>query len=430
METRLVGFRARRAGYPVRRRTTACDIVCVHASTYTEVITQTISDSSIRSASSSRINWVTTAFLVLTPLIGVIWGIAHIRTVGIRPVEIAAFAFYVCATGFSITAGYHRLFAHRSYQCSLAVKVLYLLFGAAAFQHSVLSWCSDHRRHHKHIDGDKDPYNIQRGFFWAHVGWLLVTEHKEQTDYSNVRDLAADPWIRFQHRFYLPIAVLMGFVVPFGLGMAVGVPWGCMLWAGVFRVVLVHHSTFLVNSLAHTFGGRPYTLAVSARDSVVTALLTFGEGYHNFHHRFAADYRNGVSPTAWDPSKWLIGSLEHLGLAWDVRRVALERIVAARLACDCERLATRMTEHSEHARASLREYLTEISAHVEQAAARLGSVERDFAAARARWGRRPRARLAHLRTELRSAQLEMRAALLRWRAVISGIASGSSALPT
>jgi stearoyl-CoA desaturase (delta-9 desaturase) len=395
-----------------------------------EVVTETISNASARRVSPSRVNWVTTLFLLLTPLVAVVWGIAHIHAVGVRPIEIAAFAFYVCATGFSITTGYHRLFAHRSYECSRIVKILYLLFGAAAFQHSALTWCSDHRRHHKHIDSDDDPYSIQRGFLWAHIGWLLVMEHKEKADFSNVHDLTADPWIRLQDRFYVPIAVLMGFAVPFAFGWAVGHPWGCVLWAGIFRVVLVHHSTFLVNSLAHTLGRRPYTLAVSARDSVVTALLTFGEGYHNFHHRFAADYRNGVARASWDPSKWLIGGLEHLGLAWNLRRVPRERIVAAELACDSERLFARVTERSEHARACLRARFAEMSARVEHAAARLGSVEREFAAARAQWGRRRRAQLQHLRAELRSSRLEMRAARLGWRAVLSGLGSGSAALPT
>ena len=375
-------------------------------------------------------NWVTTLFLFLTPLVAVVWGIAHIHAVGVRPLEIAAFAFYVCATGFSITTGYHRLFAHRSYECSRIVKIVYLLFGAAAFQHSALTWCSDHRRHHKHIDRDEDPYNIRRGFFWAHIGWLLVTEHKQREDFSNVPDLMADPWIRFQHRFYVPIAVLMGFAVPLAFGWAVGNPWGCVLWAGVFRVVLVHHSTFLVNSLAHTLGRRPYTLAVSARDSVVTALLTFGEGYHNFHHRFAADYRNGVARASWDPSKWLIRGLESLGLAWNLRRVPRERIVAAQLACDSERLLARAGGGSEQARASLRERITEMASRVEHAASRLGRVEREFASAREQWGRRRRAQLKHLRTELRSSRLEMRAARLRWRAALASFASGPAALPT
>lgn len=375
-----------------------------------------------------RINWVTTLFLLLTPLVGLIWGAIHISTMGVGLSELAVFAFYVCATGFSITTGYHRLFAHGAYECSRIVKVFYLLFGAAAFQHSVLSWCSDHRRHHKYLDHDQDPYSITRGFFWAHMGWLLVTDHKKAEDFSNIPDLVADPWIRWQHQFYIPIAVFMGFVVPFGLGYAVGHPWGFVLWAGLFRVVLVHHSTFLVNSLAHTIGRRPYLRAISARDSIVTAFLTFGEGYHNFHHRFATDYRNGVGRAAWDPTKWLIRGLEMMGLAWDLRAVSTERIVAAQLDCDSERLSERVKGHSEQALAHLRERFAEIAASVQRAATALSKREREFAEARKQWGRDRSAQLTQLRAELRAARLEMRAARVRWRAVVAEMLSGSVAL--
>jgi len=376
----------------------------------------------------TKVNWITALFLFMTPLVGLFWGVVHVRAAGVNAPEIAVFAFYVCATAFSITAGYHRLFAHRAYECSPVVKIFYLLFGAAAFQQSALSWCSDHRRHHKYVDRDADPYNIRRGFIWAHIGWLLVTEHKRQEDYSNVPDLLANPWIRFQDRFYVPIAVLMGFGLPFAFGWLVGYPWGCVLWAGVFRVVLVHHSTFLVNSLAHTLGRRPYSLAVSARDSVVTALLTFGEGYHNFHHRFAADYRNGVARGSWDPTKWLIRALESLGLAWGLRRVPYERIVAAQLACDAQQLFERAAGRSEHALAYIREQVAKMASCVERTASRLGNLEREFVAARKQWGRERRAQLTRLRVELRAAQLEMRAARARWRDALSEFSTQPLAL--
>lgn len=378
-----------------------------------------------------RINWVTTLFLVLTPLVGVIWGTFHIHAMGIGASELAVFVFYVCATGFSITTGYHRHFAHGAYECSRVVKVFYLLFGAAAFQHSVLSWCSDHRRHHKFLDHDEDPYSINRGFFWAHIGWLLVTDHKKAEDFSNVPDLLADPWIRWQHAYYMPIAVVMGFVVPYALGLLVGHPWGFVLWAGVFRVVLVHHSTFLVNSLAHTIGRRPYLRAISARDSIVTALLTFGEGYHNFHHRFATDYRNGVARFAWDPTKWLIRSLELVGLAWDLRRVPTDSIIAAELDCDSERLSERLKRlriDSEQAAAHVRERFAEMAASVQRAAAALATREREFAQARRQWGRDRADQLRRMRAELRAARLEMRAARVRWQAVVAELLEAPTAL--
>ncbi len=368
-----------------------------------------------------RINWVTAIFLVATPLIAAVWGGARVALVGVSGLEIGVFFFFLAATAMSITGGYHRLFAHRAYECRRGVKAFYLLFGAASFQHSVLSWASDHRRHHKNLDDDGDPYNIRRGFFWAHIGWLLVNDHKPER-FGNVADLQADPLIRFQHRYYMPLAVGVGFGVPFAVGFAVGNPWGFLLWAGVIRAVVGHHCTFLVNSLAHTLGKRPYSRQVSARDSVITAVLTFGEGYHNFHHRFAADYRNGVRRYQWDPTKWLIRGLASLGWAWDLRRAPRERIIAAKLQTDTQRLLERLKGRSEDAVAYVRERVAEMSRMVERSATRLGTLEREMAQARQSWSDDKRRRLERLRTELRAARREFRDAHGRWREALAQLA--------
>ena len=364
------------------------------------------------------INWVTALFLIITPIVAVVWGGLQITLFGVHAVEVLLFLLYIAATGFSITAGYHRHFAHGAYECRSFVKGFYLLFGAAAFQQSVLNWASDHRRHHLKIDEDEDPYNINRGFLWAHIGWL-VFKNPNPPDYSNVSDLAADPWIRAQERFYVPLAVAMGFGLPFAIGYAMGHPWGCLLWAGIFRTVLVHHSTFFVNSLAHTLGTRPYTLAVSARDSFVTALLTFGEGYHNFHHRFATDYRNGVWRHQWDPTKWLIRSMAAVGWAWGLSRTPREKIVVAELECETAKLIERWRGHSAEALSYVRERVEDIKAAVERSAARVGELERQIYRAGERLGRERRRQLGRLRAELRVARREFRKTRLRWRTAIA-----------
>jgi stearoyl-CoA desaturase (delta-9 desaturase) len=364
-----------------------------------------------------KINWATAIFLVLTPVVSVVWGGVHLRLFGISAVEVLLCLVFVSLTGFSITAGYHRHFAHGAYECRRFVQVFYLLFGAAAFQQSVLNWASDHRRHHLNIDEELDPYNIKRGFLWAHIGWLLM-KSPQPPDYSNVPDLAADPLIRLQNRFYVPLAVAMGFGVPLAIGYAMGHPWGGLLWAGIFRTVLVHHSTFFVNSLAHTLGKRPYSIAISARDSMVTALLTFGEGYHNFHHRFATDYRNGLRHYQWDPTKWLIRTMEAIGWAWGLCRAPREKIVAAELACDTERLAQLWKAHSADALAYVSERVAEIKAAVEKSAARLGELERQLMRARENLGLEGRRQIERLRSELRAARREFRLARNRWRRAI------------
>jgi len=350
-----------------------------------------------------HINWPTALFLTITPVAALVWGCLHVQAAGLRTSEILFLLASGTATALSITAGYHRLFAHRAYECNRFVKLMFVMVGSAAFQHSVLSWASDHRRHHKNIDQEGDPYNIQRGFLWAHIGWLFFLDHKRE-DYTNIPDLLDDPLLRFQDRYYVPIAIAVGFGLPLAVGFAVGNPWGCLLWAGLVRVVAVHHSTFLVNSLAHTLGRRPYTLRVSARDSFVTAILTFGEGYHNFHHRFAADYRNGVRRHAYDPTKWLIRALASIGWAWDLRRVPRERIIAAEMACDSQRLTHRLRGCSEHVIAALRDRMAEIHAHVERAATRLGEIENQVASARAQFAAARKEWRGHLR-EVRHEQL-------------------------
>ena len=370
----------------------------------------------------NRVNWVTASFLVLTPLVALVWGGVHIALFGVHWFEVLLFLLYIAATGFSITAGYHRHFAHGAYECRRFVKAFYLLFGAAAFQHSVLNWASDHRRHHLNIDEDLDPYNINRGFLWAHIGWLMVKPPNPE-DFSNIPDLVADRMVMFQHRYYVPLAIFMGFGVPLAIGFAMGHPWGCLLWAGVFRTVLVHHSTFFVNSLAHTLGRRPYSLAVSARDSVVTALLTMGEGYHNFHHRFATDYRNGVRRHQWDPTKWLIRGMAAMGWAWGLCRAPREKIVAAELECETERLAERWKGHSAEALQYARERIAAVKAAVERSAERVGELERQLYSAGESFGRERRKQMERLRAELRMARREFREARNRWRDALAELAT-------
>jgi stearoyl-CoA desaturase (Delta-9 desaturase) len=371
-----------------------------------------------------RINWPTLLFLVLTPPAALIWSGVRVSLSGIHAIEIGLFLLYYIACGLSITAGYHRLFAHRAYDCNAAIKLFFLLFGAATFQHSVLSWASDHRRHHKNIDREEDPYNIQKGFLWAHIGWLMVTDHKHQ-GFANIPDLEADALVRWQHRYYMPIAIVMCFVVPFGVGWALGSPWGGLLWGGLVRVVVGHHTTFLVNSLAHTLGKRPYSLDVSARDSVVTAVLTFGEGYHNYHHRFAADYRNGIRGYQFDPTKWLIRGMAAVGLAWNLRRVPRERIVAARVQCERQRLSARLRDCSEQLAATVRQRFSELSEAVERSAARLGELERQWAS----WTKEQRRRMQSVRDEMHAARREFREAQRSWRTALAEFRAGALPQP-
>jgi stearoyl-CoA desaturase (delta-9 desaturase) len=267
-----------------------------------------------------EIDWVNTIFLTSTPVIAAILSFIYFKTHGFEWAQIALAIVFYFATGIAITAGYHRLLSHRAYSASSFVKFLYLILGAAAFQNSALKWCSDHRVHHRHVDHEKDPYNINKGFFWAHIGWIFYKEqNSEPTHYP--KDLLNDKLVMWQHRNYLWLAVVVGFVLPAVIGHFLGSALGGLALAGVLRVVFVHHCTFFINSLCHIVGTRPYTDSNTARDSYVMALFSYGEGYHNYHHYFPSDYRNGIRWYHFDPTKWLIKSLSFVGLVRDLKKV-------------------------------------------------------------------------------------------------------------
>ncbi|MDU0353206.1 fatty acid desaturase [Paraglaciecola aquimarina] len=248
--------------------------------------------------------------------------------------EIAACIFLIYFSGMSITAGYHRLWSHKAFDANVFVRCVLAIGGAMALQNSILHWCSDHRIHHRHVDdNENDPYSAKKGFWFSHVGWMLREYQKHRyADYNNCRDLQKDKIVMWQHKHYLAIMLTANFGIPILLGWLNGDIWGMLLLAGVFRLVVVHHVTFFINSLAHIWGRQPYTDANTARDNDILAFFTFGEGYHNYHHIFEYDYRNGIKWWQFDPTKWLIRGLSFIGWTKNLRRCPEERIEKAKVA--------------------------------------------------------------------------------------------------
>jgi stearoyl-CoA desaturase (delta-9 desaturase) len=243
-------------------------------------------------------------------------------------------AFVACMfyAGLSITAGYHRLWAHKAYDAHPVVQVIFALGGAFALQNSALHWSSDHRVHHGHVDDiEKDPYAATKGFWFSHIGWMLRDYQGESYgDYNNARDLQKNNIVMWQHRHYMKLVLLTNVGIPLLLGILFGDIIGMLLLAGVLRLVLSQHFTFFINSLAHIWGSRPYTEKNTARDNGFLALFTYGEGYHNFHHIFASDYRNGIKWYHYDPTKWIIRVMASVGLASKLKRTPVERIERAK----------------------------------------------------------------------------------------------------
>ncbi len=263
---------------------------------------------------------------------------------------------FLYLNGMSITGGYHRLWAHKAYEASPALKWFYAFWGAGALQNSILVWASDHRRHHRHVDdNERDPYSAGRGLWYSHIGWMLREYRSTETDFSNAKDLERDPVVMWQEKHYLTLMLLMNVGLPLLLGIWHGDIIGTLLIVGLLRLVINHHVTFFINSLAHFWGSRPYTEANSARDNGFLAFLTYGEGYHNYHHIFQTDYRNGIRWWQWDPTKWMIALCSRVGLASNLNTISDFKVQRAMLDAQFERARNKLAEN--HSSESLRDML-------------------------------------------------------------------------
>ncbi|KGB75132.1 stearoyl-CoA desaturase (delta-9 desaturase) [Cryptococcus deuterogattii R265] len=263
-----------------------------------------------------NIQWISFLALTVTPSLA-IYGI--FTTAWNTKTAIWSVIYYFI-TGLGITAGYHRLWAHRAYNASIPLQYVLATAGSGAVEGSIKWWCRGHRAHHRYTDTDLDPYSAEKGFFWSHVGWMLV-KPRGKIGVADVSDLSKNRVVKWQHRNYIPLILGMGFVFP---TVVAGLGWGDwrggFFFAGAARLCFVHHSTFCVNSLAHWLGEQPFDNKHSPRDHIITALCTIGEGYHNFHHQFPQDFRNAIKWFQYDPTKWFIWTMSKLGLASHLKR--------------------------------------------------------------------------------------------------------------
>ncbi|KAM3552985.1 hypothetical protein ARSEF4850_007128 [Beauveria asiatica] len=267
-----------------------------------------------------HINWLNVTFILFVPLIGLISAYlypAHLYTI------IFAVVYYFNA-GLGITAGYHRLWAHSCYKARLPLKIYLAACGLGAAQGSILWWSRGHRAHHRYTDTDKDPYSVQKGFWYSHIGWMVLRQNPKRIGRADVTDLDEDPVVVWQHRHYIPGVLVMALGLP---TVVCGLGWGD--WRG--GLVFIQQATFCVNSLAHWLGEQPFDDRNSPRDHVLTALVTLGEGYHNFRHEFPSDYRNAVEWWQYDPTKWAIWTWKQLGLASDLKQFRRNEIEKGRV---------------------------------------------------------------------------------------------------
>ncbi|EUC43689.1 hypothetical protein COCMIDRAFT_100225 [Bipolaris oryzae ATCC 44560] len=256
-----------------------------------------------------KINWLNTTLVVLIPTYGLYLSLSTPLT---RPTLLWSIIYYA-TTAFGITGGYHRLWSHRCYSARLPLRLFLAFVGAGAIQGSIRWWSANHRAHHRWTDTMKDPYSVMRGLLFSHIGWMVLNTDPKVKGRTDISDLDNDAIVVFQHRHYGKILIFTAWIFPaLVAGLGWGDWWGGLVYAGIIRACLVQQATFCVNSLAHYLGEQPFDDRRSPRDHVFTALVTMGEGYHNFHHEFPSDYRNAILWYQYDPTKWLIWGMSKI----------------------------------------------------------------------------------------------------------------------
>lgn len=268
---------------------------------------------------SRGVNWVPATFIIVYQSLLVLLFPFYLYSAAPSWGLVLTTVFLISITELSITAGYHRLYSHRAYKANRFLEGIILFFSSMAMQGSALRWSFDHRIHHAFVDTDNDPYSINKGFLYAHCLWIL--EKPRKIEDKVVSDLLQNPLLRFQHKHSVKLMILTNLLCFLTVGALFSDYLGAFVMAVWVRLFVCHHFTWFINSLAHTFGSKPFSQEITAVNNWLISLVTFGEGYHNFHHTFANDYRNGIRWYHFDPTKWLIFVLNKLGLAKDLKKM-------------------------------------------------------------------------------------------------------------
>jgi stearoyl-CoA desaturase (delta-9 desaturase) len=270
-----------------------------------------------------------TAFVAAAPLLALVF---LVGTSGGRPFpwrELGLLVVFSLLVGHGVTVGFHRLFAHRSFQARRPLKIVLATLGSMSVQGSVIGWVADHRRHHRFADRPGDPHSPiwkrdeptqgAAGLWHAHLGWCFVNNATPRERYA--ADLIADRDLRIIDRLFIPLTAF-SLLVPFGIGFL----WSgtlagavmALLWAGVVRVGITHNFTWSINSICHRFGRRPFDTRDASTNVAFLAAFTMGESWHNNHHAFPRSARHGLDRHQLDSSARLIRWFEQLGWATDV----------------------------------------------------------------------------------------------------------------
>jgi stearoyl-CoA desaturase (delta-9 desaturase) len=279
---------------------------------------------SVKEKMMARIGQGLVLVAVLAPFLATAYGIVQLweRAVTWRDLALL-FGMYV-PISLGVTAGFHRMLTHRSFRAHPAVRAIILVFGSMAVEGPAIRWAANHLKHHALADREGDPHSPVDGLVHSHLGWLFNYDQADPNVYC--RALLRDPVVVFIDRTF-PLWVALSLLIPFALG-----GWTGLLWGGLVRMFFVHHITWSVNSVCHTFGRRTFATPDRSRNQWMVGLLGMGEGWHNNHHAFPRSAVHGLDRWQLDVSAWVIAAFERVGLATDVQRISREVIARKRLA--------------------------------------------------------------------------------------------------
>lgn len=275
----------------------------------------------------TRVNWVNTFGMILLHSVALhglfLCALGHVKL--ITPVV----AFMICfLSGLGVTMGAHRLWTHKSFNATPLTRFLLMLAQTVTFQESIYTWAIDHRTHHKYTDTDADHTNIRRGFFYAHIGHIMYEIHpdvikaRENLDAS---DLLEDPIVKYQHKVYYPLALVLAFILPTIMGVTLlGETWYVSFVVLVcMRLCITFHVTFSTGSFSHLIGNKPYDKNILASEHPVIGTMSLGEGWHNYHHVFPNDYRaSEFSQFTKNPTTAIIEFCSRFGFTYNLKRAS------------------------------------------------------------------------------------------------------------
>jgi stearoyl-CoA desaturase (delta-9 desaturase) len=254
--------------------------------------------------------------VVVVPFLATLYAIQLLWNHWVDWGDLALLASMYVLVAFGVTVGFHRMLTHRSFEAHPVVRAVLLILGSMSLEGAALDWAAVHLKHHALSDKDGDPHSPIRGFFHAHIGWMITGNLPEPATWCRAQ--SQDPVIVFVSRTFF-VWVVLSLLIPFLIG-----GWSGLLWGGLVRVFLTHHVTWSVNSVCHTFGFRTFKTTDRSSNQWVVGLLAMGEGWHNNHHAFPRSAFHGLTWWQVDASAYLIRLLERLRLVWNVQRVSLD----------------------------------------------------------------------------------------------------------